>query len=412
MGARKFSVHNTPPMSKPPRPLRIAALLDLNNYYNRSVLVGIRQFVRSREGWMCEPVVPHDSPDWGWLLEGEWDGVVTFAMSSSLLPFLEKARIPAVNVSNSLPPGDHITRVVSDDFAVGQLAARHFLERGLRYFAFFGRTETTVARERHLGFAKTLADAGHTCELLWPDFQFGKERAIRAEIPGMEARVAQGHCPLGVFCMNDIYARYVIGCCVWHRIHVPEQVAVVGVDNSELADGMAEMPFSSVELRLEKIGSTAMSVLGDLIAGGQPPVSPILVTPRRVVTRASSDLIAVSDPMIVRTLRLIRERAYQPMQIDEIVREIPLSRRMLERRFKAAIGRSPYAEVLRLRVEKARALLADTDLSVAEVAEECGFGQAKQLHAIFTRETGVTPSLFRKNCRTPERPAAARVTEF
>ncbi len=388
-------------MPKPPRPLRIAALLDLNNFYCRCVLIGIRQSVRSREDWMCELVMPQDSPTWDWLLEGEWDGVVAFAMNASLLQFLEAARIPAVNVSNSLPPGDNTPRVVSDDFAVGKLAARHFLELGFRQFAFFGHTDTTVARERQLGFEKTLRAAGHPCELLWPDFQWGKGRAIRAEIPGMEARVAQGHCPLGVFCMNDIYARYVIGCCVWHGIQVPEQVAVVGVDNSELADGMSEMPFSSVELQLENIGSTAMSVLGDLIGGRPPPASPILLPPKRVVTRASSDLIAVSDPMIVRTLRLLRERAHQPVRIDEIVREIPLSRRMLERRFKAAIGRSPYAEVLRLRVEKARALLADTGLSVAEVAEKSGFGQAKQLHAIFTRETGVTPSSFRKNSRAP-----------
>jgi LacI family transcriptional regulator len=136
-----------------------------------------------------------------------------------------------------------------------------------------------------------------------------------------------------------------------------------------------------------------------MIAGGKAPSEPILIPPKQVVVRTSSDLLAIQDAMIVRTLRLIREKAFQPMQIDDIVRQVPLSRRMLEKRFKAAVGRSPYSEVLRLRVERAKSLLADTDMPVSEVAEASGFGQAKQLHAIFTREVGMTPSTFRKTYR-------------
>jgi LacI family transcriptional regulator len=144
-----------------------------------------------------------------------------------------------------------------------------------------------------------------------------------------------------------------------------------------------------------------MELLADMIGRKKPPKEPILIPPKSVVTRASSDLLAIGDEAVVRTLRLIREKAYEPVQIEDIARQVALSRRMLEKRFKAAVGRSPYAEVLRLRLEKAKMLLADTNMSVAEVAEASGFGQAKQLHPTFTREVGMTPSTFRKSYQHP-----------
>jgi len=377
----------------------VAALIDSNHYYCRSVLVGVRQFFRDHENWVCESDIQLDVSNLNWLVKEKWDGIVAYAASPSLVRFLEKSKIPCVNVSNALPPTDKIPRVVSDDYAIGKLAAEHFLECGLRHFGYFGMKNYQLSKLRMAGFEEALKAAGFRCDRLWADFHHIAGRRVRTEIPGIAEILAKGHSPLGIFCATDLYARHVIGCCVENDLPVPEQVAVLGVDNSEMANGLAEIPFSSVEPQFDKIGYAAMELLADLIAGKKPPKLPIMIPPKRVVVRASSDLLAVADQMVVRALRVIRQRAYQPVQIDDIMREVPLSRRMLEKRFKTALGRSPYAEVLRLRVEKAKMLLTDTDFSVAEVAEMSGFGQAKQLHAIFTRETGDTPSGFRRKFR-------------
>lgn len=382
-------------MMLPPKHRRIALLMDMNEYYTRTVAAGVRKYFRTHDLGVCEGLEPATNGIWDWLLEGEWDGILTYTYDDTLTEFLTKHQIPCVNVSNSLPATDKVPRVVSDDYAVGRLAAEHFLERGLRHFAYFGN-RAHVSELRQQGFEDGLKAAGFGYEKLWPDFQLTKGRSMRTEFPRMEERVAGGFWPLGVFCVNDTYARLVVGCCYAHGIHMPEQVAIVGVNNSEVADGLAEIPFSSVELQLENIGYRAMEMLADLIEGKKPPAKPILILPRRLVVRLSSDLMAVNDEAVARALRLIRENALKPVNIAEIVQKVGISRRLLEKRFKAATARSPYEEVLRLRVEKAKSLLANTDLLVSDVAEASGFGQAKQLHAIFTRETGMPPSAYRR----------------
>jgi LacI family transcriptional regulator len=223
----------------------------------------------------------------------------------------------------------------------------------------------------------------------------------RTEVPGLAERISKGIWPLGVFCANDSYARFVVGSCFSNDIEMPEQVAVVGVNNSEVSDGLAEIPFSSVELQLEKIGYAAMELLSSWIENKKRPDEPALIPPKRVVVRLSSDLIAVKDEAVARALRLIREGALGPIEIRDVVRNIGVSRRILEKRFKDATGRTPYAEVLRLRVDKAKSLLAGTDLRISEVAEKCGFSNGKQLHIIFTRHTAMPPTAYRKKFQTP-----------
>jgi len=383
------------------KPRRIALVLDLNEYYTRTVAVGIRKFFRNREGWSCEMLDPAWGGDsWDWILDGKWDGIIAYALTKRLISFLQKCGIPSVNVSNSRPPLDKIPRVVSDDYAVGQMVAEHFLERGLRHFAHFGNS-AYAAKVRQQGFEDRIKTAGFHTEKLSVEYEMDAGHWLRTEITGLPERIAKGDWPLGVFCYNDAYARFAIRSCVAHKFQVPEQVAVVGVNNSEVSDGLAEIPFSSVELPLEKIGYTAMELLSQWIETKKRPDEPAAIPPLRLVMRRSSDLIAVNDEAVVQALRLIREGALGPIDIREVVKRVGVSRRILEKRFKDATGRTPYAEVLRLRVDKAKALLAGTDLRISEVAEKSGFTYGKQLHVIFTRHTGMPPSIYRKKYQTP-----------
>ncbi len=337
---------------------------------------------------------------WEWILDGKWDGIIAYALTKGLITFLHKCGIPSVNVSNSLPPIDTIPRVVTDDYAVGKMVADHFLERGLRNFAHFGNS-AYVSKVRQQGFKDRIEEEGFKTEKLCAEFEMDTGHWLRTEIPGLPERIAKGDWPLGVFCFNDTYARFVIGCCVAHNFQMPEQVAVVGVNNSEVSDGLAEIPFSSVELQLEKIGYSAMELLSQWIEIKKRPDEPAAIPPRGLVMRRSSDLIAVSDEAVAHAVRLIREGALRPIDIRDVVKQVGVSRRILEKRFKAATGRTPYAEVLRLRVDKAKSLLAGTDLRISEVAEKSGFTYGKQLHVFFTRHTGMPPTVYRKKYQTP-----------
>lgn len=159
------------------------------------------------------------------------------------------------------------------------------------------------------------------------------------------------------------------------------------------------MSLSSVRLRGEQVGYEACRLLIRLIAGEKPPQLPILIQLAGVTVRRSSDVIAVSDPAVAQALRLIREHATEPITIEQLLRDVPLSRRALETRFRELLGRSPYAEVMRLRVQKAKQLLAETNLRISEVAEQSGFGELRRLSVVFREKTGFTPSQYREQFR-------------
>ena len=381
---------------------RIAALFQYDAHYARAVSFGIRKFLRVHPDWICETLPGFEpSGDWSWLAEGKWDGVIGYLVDPPLLEALVRLGIPSVNFSNSPPLEAPVPRVVSDDCEVGAMAARHFLERGLREFAYFGGGGSFGSRLRHRGFAGEVEARGFACAHLRPTYGQRLGRCPWVDVAGLPEKVAAAQGPIGVFCLNDFYARMVVHFCALHGFRIPDQVAVVGVDNSEVAEGLAEVPITSVELRCERIGFEAMELLAGLMDGAAPPAEPVLIPPARVVVRASSDLVAVGDPLVARALETIREIAFLPVGIEELLKRVPASRRLLERRLRAAVGRPPYEEILRLREERAKQLLTETPTPIAEISEACGFSDPKQLYRLFTARLGMSPGAFRRRFAAP-----------
>jgi LacI family transcriptional regulator len=192
---------------------------------------------------------------------------------------------------------------------------------------------------------------------------------------------------------------------------VPEEVAVVGVDNDEVLCELSDPPLTSVVPDAAGIGYAAAVLLDGLMAGQTPPANPILVAPLGIITRGSSDVLALEDRQLVAGLRFLRGNAFRRIDMSEVAKAAGLSRRALERRFRLEIGRSPKAEVIRLRIERAKELLHETDWPLAEIAEKTGFTHGEYLHAVFTRKTGMTPGVFRKTAPLPESPMGNRVAK-
>jgi LacI family transcriptional regulator len=269
------------------------------------------------------------------------------------------------------------------------MAANYFLERGFKSFAYSGSMDLEYSRRRQEGFCRTVAP--HTCTVLkrpWED-----QSPQRAELLKSLPR------PLAIFCCNDACAKEMVREVIRLGAAVPDEVAVLGVDNDEINCEWSGMQLSSIRLDTQKIGYEAASLLGRLIDGQPAPAEPILVPPLEVITRRSSDVLALADSEVAAAVRFIRDRGGKDMNVEDLLERTSLSRRALEMRFRKALGRSPYQEIRRVQIERAMLLLSRTDRPVHEIADACGFKEPRQLSTAFQERIGLTPRQYRRHAR-------------
>jgi len=207
--------------------------------------------------------------------------------------------------------------------------------------------------------------------------------------------------PVGVMACNDDRGLQVTDACRRAGVTVPDEVAVIGVDNDEILCHLASPPLSSVDINTPRIGYEAAALLGRLMAGQPPPAQPVWLAPRGVVARASTDVLATGDRELALAIRLLRARACEGLRLKELPARTLLSLRTLERRASELLGRSPKEEVMRVRLERAKELLAETDLPVGSVAKKCGFSQAKYFSHVFRVKLGRTPGQYRHDTHKP-----------
>lgn len=287
-----------------------------------------------------------------------------------------------------------------DDEEVGRRAARHLLETGVRNFGYFGNT-THYSDQRLQGFRAVLRKRRMECSTVihppsmrrhaiehWNDFDPELLRWLR-ELPK----------PIGIFAVHDPLGRCLAESCHELGIRIPEEVAIVTADNDELICGFAHPPLSSIQIPWDKIGFETARVMEQMVESGQAPKDPVLIDPDSVVTRLSSDVLAMAHPRVQLALRLIKERACQGLSVKELLSFVPISRRTLEQEFATHLRRTPREEIIRVRLESAKSLLSRTDLSMPIVAERCGFGSAERFSIVFHQVEGVPPTRYRERYR-------------
>jgi LacI family transcriptional regulator len=202
--------------------------------------------------------------------------------------------------------------------------------------------------------------------------------------------------PVGLMAAYDIRGRQVLDACRRVRAEVPDEVAVMGVDNDELLCSLSHPSLSSVVPNPHQIGYEAATMLGKALAGEPLKTETHYVGPSGVATRQSTDVLAINDDAVAFALRFIRDHACQGIKVDDILKEMPMARRSLERRFQDLLGRSIHSEISRLQLERAKTLLCDTNLTLDEVAQKAGFHHPEYLSAVFKKQLGTTPGKFRK----------------
>ncbi len=283
-----------------------------------------------------------------------------------------------------------------DDYAVGRRAAQHLLERGLRRFAYCGRP-TMHAPERMRGYRDALREAGHTVSVFEEAAGAGAAGPVWQEPGGRMQEWLHGlEVPCGIFAAHDTLGRTLAEGAARIGRRIPDDVAILSASDDPLVCEWADPPLSCVALPWERIADTAAGWLDRLVNGDAAPEDPVRVAPEAVVTRASTEVIAVSDPLVERALRHARDNLRTLQSVDQWVRALGTNRRQLERAFRVSTGDSPYGALIRLRVLRARDCLLQTEASLAEISELCGFSRPEKLSHHFRRVTGESPSKVRR----------------
>lgn len=391
----------------PGRP-RVALLIESSRAYGRGLLLGVAKFVREHGRWsifLQERSLGDVSPSW--LKDWEGDGIIARVENRPMAEAIRRLGLPAVDVRYLLPNLE-MPSVRTDDEAVARAASEHLLERGFRHFAFCGFDGADYSDIRRDSFAERIAEAGFRCHAFEDPQKPRKASTLEYEEHGLKYEdlvaswLKELPKPIGLMACNDIRGQQVLNACRAIGVAVPDEVAVIGVDNDEVLCDLSDPPLTSVMPNTERIGYEAAALLDRMMAGAKSPKQPVFIEPAGIVTRRSTDVLAIEDRHIAAAVRFIREHATEGIDVSDVLKAVPLSRSTLERRFARALGRSPKDEILRVRLNRAKELLAETDFSLALVAEKVGFEHTEYLSVIFKKKTGLTPGQFRTQSRVTQ----------
>jgi LacI family transcriptional regulator len=373
------------------RPPKVAILVETSLASGRDILQGIARYVREHRPWLLyhQARSLEEKPP-VWLQNWEGDGILARIQTPAMARALARIGVPVVDVLGVVE-GTRFPLVHVDDRAIGALAAEHLLERGFRHFAYVGIRGENWSHSREEAFRLAVEQRGFSVTVL---------NEPRHEPAGEswelhQTRLARWLCklerPVGIMVCSDQRGSRLLEACLRAKRRVPEEVAVIGVDNDEPLCNVCQPTLTSVLPGHEQTGYEAAALLERLMRGAAPPQKPILIPPVRIVTRLSSDLIAVEDDTVGRALCLIREHAVHRMRIDEIAARVGVSRSVLQRRFRQSLGRTLNEELIQQRLKVAQQLLRETKLSLPEIAERSGFEHAEYMASVFRSRLDCSP---------------------
>lgn len=379
----------------------VAVIIETSTQYGRNLIRGIARFGRLHDWQLHFEYRGKTAAEPDWLADFKGDGVITTSPDQRHSKALREQGIPVVDLQATLvdPAGEHLI-VDSDHRAVGRLAAEHFMEKGHRHFAFLGYSDQSVSREREIGFTEALAARGH--KPLRHHTPERKDRTFETLHRGDENFIASLPKPCALFCCWDEVAFRAVQSALEQGIAVPEDLAVLGVDNDPVFSSTSRIPLSSIDPDIIRMGFLTASWLSEMMEG--TPLQKIklerLVPPKGLIVRQSTALDAIEDPVVRRFLELLRQQRPGLLSIEELARDCHVSRRLLEQRVKAATGKTPRQLLSQTLVEAIQRFLSQTDYTLAHIADLLGFEHAERLSHLFRRQTDMTPGEYRKSTGT------------
>lgn len=376
----------------------VAAIIETSTQYGRNLIRGIARYGRLHDWQLHFEYRGKTAAEPDWLEDFKGDGVITTSPDQSYSKALRRKGIPVIDLLSTLSEGrgEHAF-IDSDHRAVGRMAASHFMEKGHRHFAFLGYSDHPVSREREIGFTEALAQRGFV-----PLCHHTPERKARTfkNLQGGDGQfIASLPKPCGLFCCWDEVAFRAVHTAVEQGIAMPEELAIVGVDNDPVFVSTSRIPLSSIDPDIIRMGFLTASWLGEMMDGRKIESIDFdrLVPPKGLVVRQSSALEAVEDPLVRRFLELLRQQRPGLLSIGDLATDCHVSRRLLEQRVKEATGKTPRQLLSQTLVDGIQRFLSQTDYTLAHIADLLGFEHAERLSHLFRRQTGMTPGEYRRS---------------
>ena len=382
---------------------KVALLMESSRSYGRDLLRGAARFARTRSNWSIlhqEMTIDAQFPQW--LKASEIDGVIA-RVDTHTIDQLRGLDAPIVDV-RCRHRFDGIPQVETDEQAVAQLAFDHLWDRGFRRFAYCGFQHAHYSVGRLRGFRKLVEDAGVQLSVHESP---GEANATLSEIEevglsnveSVSAWLQSLTPPTGLFVCNDIRGQQVLNVCRSLGIAVPDDIGVIGVDDDDTTCLLCDPPLSSVRPSAERIGFRAAEILQGMMNGESAPESVEYVLPTRVVQRLSTQVSATEDRVVARVRRFIREHACDGIDVSDVTAFLGMSRRQLERRFRAELDRTLHQEITAVQVDRVKQLLCETDMTLEQITPLAGYSHRERLSAVFRRETGESPGQYRQSMR-------------
>lgn len=376
---------------------RVALALELTVYLKRhtDIFAGAVRFADQQSNWTCviDDFVENTLMTYR---RGEkpYQGILGRATEKLALA-ARRRRIPLVNVWRSSP----VTNLygVYPDFSIaGEMAAQHLIDRGVRRLACIYRGRDPAERQLASRFKEMANESNCPCEMISVSIRFAHTLSAwektRARIKGWLETAAF---PVGVFTSIDILGRHVAQLAIENRQMVPSDVAIVSAHNEPTLCLYPEPSLTSIEYGFDHVGYEAAQLLNQLLSGMRPDQKAILVPPRELVIRRSSDFIFINDEIVTLAMQFISQNSPKPIGVDLVARQMNVSRRSLEKKFARYAGHTVAAEIRRVRIDHAKRLLAGTNSTIAQIAHTTGFETSNQLARVFRREVKMTPREYR-----------------
>jgi len=378
----------------------VALLIETSRGYGRSLLQGVIRYQREHRPWSIY-FKPHalGAPPPAWLKNWQGDGILARIDERTMARAILRTGLPAVDLRFSVS-GLGLPGVGIDNRAVVRLAFEHLTTCGFKLFGFCGlppRRNAWMDLRRDL-FQQLVHESGLACHVFEPT-PGPAMNAWEDEQEQIAAWILSLPKPIGIMASNDDRGQQVLDACRRVNVLVPDEVAVIGVDNDEILCNLSSPPLSSVDINTEQVGYEAAALLERMMAGRPAPKKLHLLAPHGVVSRESTDVLATEDRALAAAIRHIREHACEGLRLKDAAKWTNLSRRELERRMRKLIGRSPKEEITRIQLERAKRLLTETDLAAAVIAEKCGFGEPKYFSQVFHTRIGLPPGAYRRSAK-------------
>jgi LacI family transcriptional regulator len=374
---------------------RVLLLVETSGSLGRGIIEGIGRYAAENGPWSIQyeyraldTMPPH------WLKGWKGDGIITRTFNARQAKMLQSTKLPRVELLGL--PKYGIAEVHTNFAEEAQLAVDHFWDHGLRNFAYFSCGDAWWIRECYENFSRLLQERGCPCDLYrtpicGQDMRSWDQRYVPDLVEWLRGLPR----PVGILPPADIYAVHLLDICREIKIAVPEEIAVLGRSNDSVICETVRPTLSSLEPGTRLVGYEAARMLERKMAGKRV-LDVVLVSPVTVAVRQSTDLMIIKDADVVKALEFIRDFACAGIDVLRVADEVGLSRRVLERRFYQYLGRTPKAEIMRVRIDRAKMLLANTDKSRENIAQKCGFVSPEHFSKVFRRLAGMKPQSYRQ----------------